>query len=666
MENKNNSRAEISPEPEELEKKQTLRSPKRRYKKTKIALIILSILLVIFVLIGYLSSRPVVAAYYAALSGKKNLETAQKNIEAQNFSAAALAIKQAENDFKLAQDDLNKISWIRFIPYIGRQYKAADHLLSAGILISKSLASVSETVIEVVEPIKDGEVSFNELNTEQKREILKNLHQSTPSFQLALSNVSLAEVEIEKVPKNHLVKQIKEAIDIISEQLPTLKDILEGAILATRHLPELAGYPQEQYYLFLFQNNAELRPGGGFIGSYGIIKIKDGELAEIKIDDTYNLDDKSGIKVEMPWQIQVLLSPGIPSWYFRDSAWTPDYPTNAEKAEWFYHEEGGKESFNGVVAITPTFIEYLMEITGPVRIAEHPKEFNSNNVTDLIQYHVERRFVEIGLPEEFRKNIIGELANILLAKLFSLPREKWDDLFKVLEKSINEKHFLLYFHNSEIEKFLEERKWAGKVEETPKDGDYLMIVDSNMASRKTDAFMERVWDYKVDFTNDAPKVKLDLNYKNTALGFSWRTTRYRSWTRVYAPLGSRLLNVLGNEKELRYYNDLNTNYEVTEELGKNAFGTFLIIEPGERKTITLEYELPGKSSNYLKNGYNFLAQKQIGTIKPQLKISTQFPQNTFIVSVEGEGEINIEEGKTEINSDLMADRLFKFNTKLVK
>ncbi len=37
-------------------------------------------------------------------------------------------------------------------------------------------------------------------------------------------------------------------------------------------IPELTGFNGERTYLLLFQNNLELRPSGGYIGSFGIFK----------------------------------------------------------------------------------------------------------------------------------------------------------------------------------------------------------------------------------------------------------------------------------------------------------------------------------------------------------------------------------------------------------
>jgi len=645
-----------------INKNSQQKSEQKNYRKTKITLLVLAILLIAATIAGSFSIKPAIGAYYSAMAGKKNIEAAQQYITNQNFSAASLALREAENNFKEAEEDFAKLSWLRVIPYASRQQKAGKHLLATGSLLTNSLVSVTDAVVEIMEPINKEGASVDSISAEEKRMMLQNLYRSTPALQTALSKINLAELEMEEMPDKLVTKKISEANQVIAGNLPQLKEGIEGAIIASRFLPSLAGYPEEENYLFLFQNNGELRPGGGFLGSYGIIKVKDGELTQMVTDDTYNLDKESPVKVDGPWQIPTLLSPGIPSWYFRDSNWSPDFPTNAEKAQWFYDQEGGTEKdFGGVVAITPTFIEYLMELTGDIKVSEHPKTFTSSNVTDLIQHHVEQRFVDIGLPESYRKNIIGELANVMVDRLFSLPRDQWDDLFKVLGKAVDEKHFLLYFNDNEIEKYVQQQKWGGEVQTITDSEDYFMVVDANLASRKTDFYMERTWDYNVDFSEDTPKVQLNLHYHNTAPGISWKYTRYRTWTRVYAPEGSQLTQVTGSEKGKQYYNGLENNYEINNELGKTAFGTFFVVEPGAKKTVTFEYTLPGKTQDYLENGYNLSVQKQAGTLKPELNITAQFSDKYTPVDAEGEGTAKIDSNKIEIDSDLLVDREYKIS-----
>ena len=61
-------------------------------------------------------------------------------------------------------------------------------------------------------------------------------------------------------------------------------------------IPEVAGFNGEKTYLFLFQNNLELRPSGGYIGNFGIIKIENGNPISFEIHDT-NIFDGLGASV---------------------------------------------------------------------------------------------------------------------------------------------------------------------------------------------------------------------------------------------------------------------------------------------------------------------------------------------------------------------------------
>ena len=55
-------------------------------------------------------------------------------------------------------------------------------------------------------------------------------------------------------------------------------------------IPEIAGFNSEKTYLLLFQNNLELRPSGGYLGNFGIIKVKDGSPVSFEIHDTNIFD----------------------------------------------------------------------------------------------------------------------------------------------------------------------------------------------------------------------------------------------------------------------------------------------------------------------------------------------------------------------------------------
>jgi len=159
-----------------------------------------------------------------------------------------------------------------------------------------------------------------------------------------------------------------------------------------------------------------------------------------------------------------------------------------------------------------------------------------------------------------------------------------------------------------------ERNWGGEIQESS--GDYLMVVDTNLASLKTDQFVNRFIDYSIEQEGDKLKAKVDIIYQNNA-DFTWKSTRLRSYTRVYVPLGSELINSKGamENDPVKNTENLPGQIEIAEEFGKTYFGAFISTEPHETGTLSFEYYLPDEIVKLVSKGdYELLIQKQPGVI----------------------------------------------------
>ena len=62
----------------------------------------------------------------------------------------------------------------------------------------------------------------------------------------------------------------------------------------------------EKTFLVLFQNNMELRPGGGFIGAFAIVKLKDGKIISMTTHDLSNFDERIPDGIAPPYPMQEL------------------------------------------------------------------------------------------------------------------------------------------------------------------------------------------------------------------------------------------------------------------------------------------------------------------------------------------------------------------------
>lgn len=608
--------------------------------------------------IAIYSIKPAINSYYAAKRIKENIVYIQTSAKNLNFKTAKKILTWTNDDLNILKSSIKKLVWLKFIPFVNTQYEAADGLIKTSDKLLSAAIVLTEEGEKILEPAqKDGVENFAGLSSEDKKEILKRFKESTPALEKASEKAKEAELESEKIPKKGVLNQLNEYCQLIKEYTPQIKSSLEYLDQASEVIPAIAGYPNEQTYLFLFQNNSELRPSGGFIGVYGISKVKDAEITEFWTEDSYALDSQANISVEPPWQIKTLVNPYIKTWSLRDANWSPDFAKSAQNVEWFYHEEGGKEMLSGTIGISPSFLEELLIVTGPIKVsaAGYDEEFRAETVVDELQYMVSKGYEVKGIEMKYRKDIVGLLAKEVIDKIYSLPKDSWNSLFYHIQKALTEKQLLFYFHDSQAQKFAEQMNWAGRVKET--EDDFLETVDSNMASLKTDRYVKRSAKYEIDLTGNKAKVKLILHYKNEAPGFSWKTTRYRTWVRVYAPQGSTLASISGQELDSAFYYILDKPYEIKDELSKTSFGTFVSVEPGEEKDVIFEYYLPDALFEKIKKEkkYQLLAQKQPGVVGAILHLGILLPEKITSFTPSG-GIISEDDRKIEYSFDFNEDK----------
>lgn len=623
-------------------------------RKAKILWASVGVVLLLLTISIFAFRKPAFALYAHAVSGKSFFLSAQTALTEQRFSEAKDDLEKATAEFEEAKTASEQLRLLKIIPGVSRQIRAIDNLLQVGIQAGKAATTLTVVADRVTKPLqRDGEVTFANISAKEKRGILELVSQSEPEIQGAKADLDLAMLYLEDIPKHGLVPPLGAAIEPIRDQLPKIQESIAQALPAVRVVPSFVGYPKERSYLFLLQNNNELRPTGGFIGTYGILKLKDGEVTSLKTDNIYNLDVKAEgfTTLEPPKPLQKYLQ--SEHWYMRDGNWSPDFPTSALQVLAMYDlETQSKHAFDGVMAITPTFIQELMALTGSITV--DGVTFTQENIIDQLQYQVEVAFIQKGISDAERKDIIGQLSQTLFERLLTLPREKWGDLAQALQQSVEEKQFLLYLNDKEGQELVLDQGWGGQIKSH--DADSVLVIDANMASLKTDQALERSLEYSVRPDGDALLATLRITYKNTG-GFDWKTTRYRTYTRVYAPKGSTLLSHSGYLENDKLHGAKDGDVETSEELGKTVFGGFTSIEPKEERTLELRYRLPDALRDAYANGtYTVLIQKQAGTIAHGLRLDVTAPGR--IQSYSLDGAPSVEGNAIKYLTDLRQDRTF--------
>ena len=617
---------------------------------TVLCLIILSIAI---------NLRSISTIYRGVFEGKSNLEESLVFAQKRDFVIADSKADSAVQNFKSAATELEKINLgpLTLIPEVKAYKTDAKNLASGGMHLAEAMSKGVKYAYSLEGILgKNSSLGFSKLPTEEKRRILSTIYTAGPTLAEIEQLLEISLVEIQSVKSFTWIGPLTVRIKELTEKVTIGQKTMASASPLTRLLPSILGYPKPANYLFILQNSDELRPTGGFIGTYGIIQTKDGDITRFDTHDVYHLDMpvKDKVNVTPPEPIKKYL---VDKWYFRDANWAPDWPTAAEKILWFYNLENQAQpkpdpikDFDGVVGITPEVIIELMKLTGPITV--DGEIYTPDNFVDLLQYKVEKDFVRLGVPSWHRKETVGQIATILKQRLLDLPLDRWPELIRLVGDNMARKNVLLYSKNPEVKAVVESEGWNGEVKKYW--GDYLMVVDANMAALKTDSVMKRQIDYNLtqDKNGDLmANVTLSYSHQGTP---SWKISRYQSFTRVYVPEGSTLLKTSGLESGSVVSGD---------EFGRTYFGGYFKVPPRENAQLTFQYKLPRRMVENMKKyrNYGLLVQKQPGSGLVGLSVDATF--NNQIKSYE---PVNLlsdtpDDHSFSSDGDLNIDRNFVFN-----
>ena len=553
-----------------------------------------------------------------ALGAEEQLRLISRDLEENDFVAAGEKLAVLETKIAAARNDFSGFRFSAYLPYARENYQAINQLFRASDFILPAVQQSLDIAAALDAALPPG-VTYAKLTLADKASLLKVFQRMAPVAQGVRADWQLGSAELKKMPRQHLLAPLGKLVAGVNFYLSLLDDATEVINSTIQVLPRLAGLGQERTYLVIMQNNDELRPSGGFIGVYGILKVKDGEIKDWQTADSYALDRPAEkyLDIASPAPLRDYL---IKSWWFRDANWSPDFPTTAEKLIWFYGQERGKEKLDGVIAFDQDFVANLLALTGPLSYQE--KVFTAADFGDLLQQEVEQDYIERGLPKTDRKDVVYELSQQLLAKIFALPAADWLRACREINSGLREKHLLFYDRQADLQSIYLANNWAGELK-SPENSDCLAVIDANLGALKTDRVMDKKIDYSLALDEqDRLIATVTLTYANNGQ-YDYRTSRWRGYTRVYAPLGSQLVSTVGALTSDRGDNPGKPGaVDTSEELGKTVFGAFWYINPGQTKTLVFSYQLPAGLKGQFQSAapYNLYLQKQAGTVGHEASI----------------------------------------------
>ncbi|MFA6250392.1 MAG: DUF4012 domain-containing protein [Candidatus Shapirobacteria bacterium] len=599
--------------------------------KKKLPRFLVNFLSIFFIIISLLS---ILLFFFVFLPAKKvydhitplkaSAATLQQSVSAKDINQIKENFGQIKIQISSLESDYLKLKAIGSLPYLNNYYRDGEEFIS----IAKNGLDTGEIVVKAIEPYQDflgfkGTATDSAKTTEDRINFLTESvegllpHLDVIQTKIASIEQSFDRIDPSRYPEEYQGIQIQanllKARQLTSE---THKFIRDGRPILAK-TSWLLGKDKPRNYFLIFQNDAELRPTGGFWTAYGLIKVDKGKISPSVSEDIYTLDAKFNSTIPAPRPIKSYHI-NVPYWNLRDMNLSPDFPTSIETFLGHYAKiSDSREKIDAVIAIDTKVLVDIVGVLGRVGV---PGFGNFSTDPDKrcdgcpqIIYQLEwiagrpRNYIE-----KDRKGFLSPLMHSLLSNALGSEKSKIGPLVQVLGDNIVQKHILFYFIDPEIEKAAVLANITGSITQTDEGVDYFHLNDANMSSAKTNLFLKQKIKHEIISQNNKIDHKVTVTYTNPSKASNCNlekgdlclnAPKYRNWFRFYVPKGSVIQKMTGSEIEPLNY----------EELGKQVFEGFygdkypLYAQSSLKTSIQYTTSVPPSSN------YTLVLQKQPGT-----------------------------------------------------
>lgn len=582
-------------------------------------------------------ARPVVHTATYGVAGALDLRSGIEQTKSLQFDKAEQSFNSAETSLMLSSSSAEGLGWIAAL--IGqsdtlRQVRQGltGASQTAGGLVTlcqamEPLVGQAQHLVHFDKPLPQDDGSFaNTLDDAAKTiaQARQQLQKAQATFDQP-ANARVAGASWHDGREDHsgtwMAGLLRQGQDLLSQLLWGL-DRAE-AFMAV--LPEALGESQPKTYLIMLQNSNELRPTGGFLGSYALAKLENGRISDFKIDDIYNPAGQLQKEQLDPAPLPFQKAFGVKRLSLIDANWSPNTPDAGRRVAELYTKATGVE-VDGVVFVTTQAMKPVMAAAGPMKLDGYKEVITADNFIQLAQVYSDVGFTP---GSTAKADFLGELANQLLYRLQTAGPSVWLPATKAVASGLEQKEISIWSGDKPVMTVLDKQGWTGKILATK--GDYLRVVDANLAGNKSNYYVQRSTSYAINVDrNSALHGVATITWKHSGKSATWPGGDYVNYVRLYVPKDSVLNGSSGFDAE---------GVTIGQEGDKTVFGGFVRVPYNSQKTVEVRYSLPLALSLPKQEGlYSLLWQKQPGINSEPLTVTFNAPVFLDATAITGGGQ----------------------------
>lgn len=614
-------------------------------KKTGIKLPVAGILKILLsAVFVYVVIWPFIVIFYGIFTFQYNLDMAVKSLEKGEMESSFKYTSLSRKGIAQIEENLKTVQILKEVNLFKGFLEKGDRIIE----IFHSLISAIESSGKGVEGLYQGIKALTGESSKDARTFF-----DSSLVELKSAGETLAKIDIKLSDEsfiNSTPEILKKRLLFLKEKLSQYKKLIDKARSAALLLPALTGGGSKSY-LVLLQNNGELRPTGGFIGSVAKISFENGKLKKVDTNDVYEIDGQLRIHVEPPKELKEGLNQN--DWYLRDSNWEPDFPTSARQAQWFYNKETG-ESVNGVIAIDITSVQDLLSAVGSLELPDYDKKITEANLFQEAITHAEVGFFP---GSKAKKSFLTALEAALFNKLFFVPNQNWPQIVASLGRSLEQKHISIYLNDPKLFSYAVSQSWQSSLPRVsdPVEGksvDLLVPVEANLGANKANFYIDRRYLLETIIGKEGDiRHNLKITYTNRSPADTFPAGSYKNRMRLYMPFGTSLHRVLWGGT------DITKEVTIFADYGRSAISFLIELGAKESKDLVIDYTYPGSLSfKDKKSIYRLDVIKQAGTLKDSFEWKMSYPINFKVSSPEGKKNAP---QSFSIETDLSTDKSFE-------
>jgi hypothetical protein len=451
---------------------------------------------------------------------------------------------------------------------------------------------------------------------------------------LVLAQQATAGIDVDVVPAadEPEVRRALVELSLVTQALDQLWPSLPAAL-------DLLGFNGPRTFLVEQVNPAELRAGGGFIGTVSLVRADGGRVAldrSLPVEAFDYCDAEGCVHPRpLPWQPGYVAPPAelagpplppysrLTAWSLEDSGFYPDFASNAAAAESF----GSRlldVKLDGVVAIDYYAVASLLDLTGPIDVPEFKARLTASNFVDTVVGQDLAR-------DPAHKGVIAAAAARIVAQLAHVQPDRLSRLLGVVQDQVRGRHLQVHLNDPAIQHEAE-RLGVTDTLNPRHAGDFLMETEDNMGGSKANAFLDR--HYHLTLTRSGPALRHELVVElldRAPADKPWIGFHYFTYVRLYAPAAARGLTVRSAPSE--EYPAVQRPARQTQQPppGSQLAGGWIFVLVGAgldgRYQVSFEYETPWAPD--ADQAYALYWQKQPGTTRDPVDLTWNTGSSTF-------------------------------------